>query len=449
MPPRVAMAWAGGACLLAAGLAVGAAAATAQQAAQAPVEQAKRQELEALRARIDQARRRKASLEEERAALQREAEEVSARLVELAARMQAREARIARNERRIGKLKHEEAALKAKLRRDRASIGELLAALQKLRRDPPPPFVTRPDDILQAVRGTMVLSAAVPRVEARAQRLRRQIESLARVRASLRREQEEKRQNLARLKETRAGMDELLARKRQLLEQTSGRLREEARRLDALMRKARTLNELIAALRREEAHRRRLEEARRRKEEERRRRAEEQARQEAQAKPPEEKPAPPPAPRKPRRAFTSLKGRLPWPALGERLLSFGEKMELGGHAQGIYVRTAKGATVTAPADARVALARPFRSYGQLLILDVGQGYRILLAGLEKTAVLAGQFVRAGEPLGEMGSRPAPATATDSRVESALPVLYMELRKKGRPVDPAPWWLGARQEAHRK
>ncbi len=433
--------------------------APALAAAPEPVEQAKQRELEALRARIGQAQRRKASLEAERAALEREAEEVSARLVALAARMQAREAMIAGSERRIAELLRQEKALQQRLRKDRASTSELLAALQKLRRDPPPPFVTHPRDILQAVRGTLLLASAVPQVEARARRLRQRIARLARVRAALRREQEERRRNLALLRKNRAGMDELLARKRQLLEQTAGRLQQESRRLETLMRKARTINELIAALRREEAHRRQMElEERRRLEA--RRKAQEEARKEAQ-KTQQEAPEQgqekerqkarrqPDGPPRPHLAFTRLKGRLPWPVLGERLLGFGEKTELAGHSQGVYVRTARRATVTAPADARVALARPFRSYGQLLILDVGQGYRILLAGLDRTAVLAGQFVRAGEPVGEMGSGPAPATVTDSRMESGRPILYMELRKKGRPVDPAPWWLGARQEAHRK
>ena len=113
------------------------------------------------------------------------------------------------------------------------------------------------------------------------------------------------------------------------------------------------------------------------------------------------------------------------------------------------MRTRPGASVIAPADGRVEVARKFRSYGQLLILNAGQGYRILLAGLGRTSVLAGQFVRAGEPLGEMGSSPAPATVPSAGVARDNPILYMELRKHGRPVNATLWWPVTRQEARKK
>ena len=427
----------------------GAAPATAQE--DSGVESLKRQELEILRRSIGQAARRKATLAREKEALREEAEAISARLVELAGRLQAREALIIRNEKRIRELEEKESSLLALLAMNRSAIAELLAALQKLRRDPPPPFVTRPDDVLAAVRGALLLSSAVPQVDARVARLLGSISRLRRVREGLKREQEEKRRNIEQLRRTRKQIDGLLASKRDLMRRIDARLEEEQKRLKRLTDKARTLNEVMAALHREERRRRELE-RRRRAEEARRAKTKEAARKKAEEKMSaerEEARRKPAAAPKPSRPFTSLKGRLPWPVQGERLLGYGEKLGLGGRSEGIYVATRPGASVVAPADARVELARPFRSYGQLLILDPGRGYRILLAGLKKTTVETGQYVRAGEPVGEMGSRPAPATVTDSQLETRRPILYMELRKNGRPIDATRWWLGARQEARRK
>jgi len=422
-------------------------AAAPERARSAPdLQGAKQKELEDVRQSMTQAQRRKKALESERAALAKEAEGITTRLVEMAARIQSLETLLDENERRIGELKSRKAALQALLRMNRRAIAELLAGLQKLRRDPPPPFVTAPDDVLLAVRGSMLLSAAVPVVDARAARLLSSLRRLELVRGKLQAEQKEKRRLIAHLEQSRAGMKELLARKRRLLEAADVRLRAEARRLEALADKARTLGELIAALRKEE--KRRKEAERMRAEEERKRLEAQKKAAEKAGKPAPEKP-PRPAMQKPRVAFTSLKGRLPWPAQGRKLLGFGEKMGLDSRSQGIYVSTRPAASVIAPADARVEVARPFRSYGELLILDAGQGYRILLAGLHETSVRAGDFVRAGEPVGEMGSSPAPATVTSSRMDKTRPILYMELRKNGRPVDATSWWLGARQEANRK
>ncbi len=413
---------------------------------------AKERELRQLRERIGQASRRRASLERQRRNLEREAEEISARLVALAARVQAREALIGRDEKRIGKLREQEAALKTLLAMNRVATAELLAGLQKLRRDPPPPFVTGAGDVLAAVRGSMMLASAIPLISARAARLRENLERLVSVRRELLARRKERRRNLERLREASREMNALLARKRKLVEQAGGRLKAENDRLMALTGKARNLNELIIALRKEE--RRRREAAARRRAQEARRKREQAAL--AKEKPEKEKAAPPAnarekpsSPPGPRVAFSALKGRLPWPVQGRRLVGYGERTGLDTRSRGVYVQTRPGAAVIAPADARVELARPFLSYGELLILDAGGGYRILLAGLGKTSALAGQTVRAGEPVGEMGDAPAPATLTGGRVERNRPILYMELRKNGRPVDVTPWWPGARKEARRK
>jgi septal ring factor EnvC (AmiA/AmiB activator) len=137
-------------------------------------------------------------------------------------------------------------------------------------------------------------------------------------------------------------------------------------------------------------------------------------------------------------AFAAAKGRLPLPVNGVRIKEFGAPDGLGGTEKGLTVAARPGAQITAPCDGWVVYAGPFRNYGQLLILNAGSGYHVLLAGMDRISVDLGQFVVTGEPVAVMGGggsqMPAALAASSGR-----PVLYVEFRKDGTPVDPGPWW----------
>jgi len=72
-----------------------------------------------------------------------------------------------------------------------------------------------------------------------------------------------------------------------------------------------------------------------------------------------------------------------------------------------------------------------------LILNAGGGYHVSLAGMERISVDLGQFVLTGEPVAVMGDA-SQASATVTTVPKQ-PVLYVEFRKDGTPIDPSPWW----------
>ena len=103
-------------------------------------------------------------------------------------------------------------------------------------------------------------------------------------------------------------------------------------------------------------------------------------------------------------AFAKAKGTLPLPVNGVRIREFGASDGLGGNEKGLSIATRPGAQITAPCDGWVVYAGPFRNYGQLLILNAGDGYHVLLAGMERISVDLGQFVVTGEPVAVMGSR---------------------------------------------
>jgi septal ring factor EnvC (AmiA/AmiB activator) len=136
-------------------------------------------------------------------------------------------------------------------------------------------------------------------------------------------------------------------------------------------------------------------------------------------------------------AFASARKSLPFPLNGIRIREFGMPDGLGGTEKGLSLASRAGAQVTAPCDGWVVYAGPFRSYGQLLILNAGGGYHVLLAGMERISVDLGQFVLTGEPVAIMGGGPQSAAAVATG--SSQPVLYIEFRKDGAPVDPSPWW----------
>jgi septal ring factor EnvC (AmiA/AmiB activator) len=141
-------------------------------------------------------------------------------------------------------------------------------------------------------------------------------------------------------------------------------------------------------------------------------------------------------------AFASTKGVLPFPVAGIRVREFGGSDSLGGLEKGDSLVTRAGAQVTAPCDGWVVYAGPFRSYGQLLILNAGGGYHVLLAGMERISVNLGQFVLAGEPVASMGGGPQAAAVA---IGASQPVLYVEFRKDGTPIDPGPWWAKSDSE----
>jgi len=142
----------------------------------------------------------------------------------------------------------------------------------------------------------------------------------------------------------------------------------------------------------------------------------------------------------PAMSFAAAKKMLPLPVNGVRIREYGASDGLGGTEKGLSIATRLGSQVTAPCDGWVVYAGPFRNYGQLLILNAGDGYHVLLAGMDRISVDLGQFVVTGEPVAVMGSR-AQATASIA-AGSGQPVLYVEFRKDGTPVDPGPWWAAS-------
>jgi septal ring factor EnvC (AmiA/AmiB activator) len=145
-----------------------------------------------------------------------------------------------------------------------------------------------------------------------------------------------------------------------------------------------------------------------------------------------------PARLKPAIAFADARGSLVLPVAGAVLKNFGDSDGFGGVEKGISIAAPPGATVSSPVDGSIVFAGPYRSYGQLLIINAGQGYYFVLAGMDRINVSVGQFVLAGEAVAAMGDGAA-RTAAAAAIGATQPVLYIELRKDETAVDSGPWW----------
>ncbi|TXM61557.1 peptidoglycan DD-metalloendopeptidase family protein, partial [Methylobacterium sp. WL120] len=150
-----------------------------------------------------------------------------------------------------------------------------------------------------------------------------------------------------------------------------------------------------------------------------------------------------PAKLAPKVKFVDARGDVPRPVSGRMLRGFGQPDGNGGMTRGISLATRAKAVVSSPADGWVQFAGPFRSYGRLLIINAGDGYYLLLAGMDQISVEVGQFVLAGEPVGNMGEGSAVQPVMSG--DGSDPILYVEFKKDGGSIDPEPWWAKSPSE----
>jgi len=404
--------------------------------------QKQKTELASVKTALAASEQQRSDLAAEIVGLERDRVSINRRLIESSAKSREFEGRIARGETRLGELADQEEEIRASLRERRGVLGEVLAALQRLGRNPPPALLASPDDTLTAVRSAILLGAVVPEIEAEARMLAAQLGELARLREEFAAERRQLTANLAGLEqeETRLGL--LLDEKKKLTASARQQMAEQGAKAAELAAKAGSLTRLITDLEAQVAAAKSAAEAARQADADRQKAESERL---ASARDELEKPGfADPARLAPAIAFDDAKGMLPLPVAGVEIRSFGDKNQTGDAANGISIAARQDARVLSPSDGWIVYAGPFRSYGQLLIVNAGSGYHMLLAGMERIDVEIGQFVLVGEPVATMGAqRIASAGAVD--VETSRPVLYVELRKDGVSIDPTPWWNERKQK----
>ena len=230
--------------------------------------------------------------------------------------------------------------------------------------------------------------------------------------ARLRLQTEQKRAKLDGIKSERLSQRQALEKEKQtrqaLLGQLSEQIRQQRREIDTLMRDEQRLTRLIERLRRA-------------------------------MPPPTRTPSRPPRPERQvdqvadaslaSLDFPKLRGKLALPVAGEIIAQFGQKRDGGGPSwKGVFIRAGNGQNVRAVGTGQVVFADWLRGFGNLIIVDHGDGYLSLYSNNESLYKQPGDNVRAGDVIATVGN-------TGGQESTGL---YFELRHQGKPFDPMTW-----------
>lgn len=356
------------------------------------------------------------------AALAADIDRLRAQMVETAGAAQNLEAEITRLEARLADLNARAEAKTAALADRHGQLSGTVGALVRLARLPAEALLVAPGSANDTVRTAILLRVAVPELERRAAVLRAELTALDDLRTRIRGDRQQLIDSQAALKAQQAELADLVAQRRALIRRTAAERAAIAERVATLTDQARDLRDLVAGVL--------------------------AAPPSLEARPPADASQGPDRPaqatdavinvadRLRRAPMSGARGQLRPPARGQVLRAFGEADEVGMATRGAVLNTRPGAQVVAPWHGRVAFAGPFGGYRHVLILEHGEGYHTVIAGLARSFPAVGQWVVAGEPIGAMAEN-----ATEGN-----PELYVELRRHSQPIDPLPWMAAGTMRA---
>ena len=386
--------------------------------------------LDEIEASISVSQERTDALKKEIADMQGDRTKQNAALIAAAERVKRAETDIAALEDKLGELIVQELEVRGRLDGADENISNVLAALERISRNPPPALIVNPSDALGSARSAILISAILPELQKKADTVMSDLTELGKIKADALEQQGKLEANLQILEEEQLRIASLIAARKENENRATTALAAEEAEAQALADKATSLKQLIDDLQKRAAA------------------VATAAQATATANaggstPPLDKdtvrlalantnrtePAVP---------FAQAKGFLTMPSSGVTVIDYGAGDGFGGISRGLSVVTRADAQVVSPADGWVMFQGDYLNYGQIVILNAGQDYTILLAGLAKVDVQIGQFVMMGEPVGTMGSQTIGRTVATSAGVSR-PTLYIEMRKNNEPVDPTGWW----------
>ena len=274
-------------------------------------------------------------------------------------------------------------------------LSQLLGVLGSLDADQGPLLLLHPGGPLGTARSGMMLAAVTPALQAEAQALRAKLQELADLRALQKAAGETLTQGLGAATTARAALSQAISDRTDLPK----RLTEDPEALKALLKSADTLDAFSSGL---SPHDSTIQ------------------------------------------GFEASKGSLPWPALGTILLRPGETDAKGVTRPGVTLATRALALVTSPMAATIRYRGPLLDYGNVMILEPGGGYLLILSGLQTVYGDVGDVVGAGQPLGLMGGTASSGAdilseGAAQKGESGSQTLYVEVRQRAEPVDPLEWF----------
>ena len=322
--------------------------------------------------------------------LEKEIDNIQKRMASLAGTIQ-------RQEELLNRLDDVLVPLQQKLEEEQSHLGEkrkemvvLVAALQRLALQPPETILISPQPLDEATKVGVLLKTAVQQVEEATSQITNRIDKIAYLQEEVKKKKLHQEELFSNIQGEQSKLEKLSKKKASLRKNTLSEVKSLARQISKLANEASSLKELMAKLKRKK------------------RRAQTKAQKRASAK-----------------NFKRNRGKLKLPVKGRVIAKFKSKDKYGHHIKGIKVKARSGSQVTAPYAGDVIYAGNFRRYGKMLIIDHGGGYITLLAGLGRVDRQIGESLVSGEPIGIM--------------EKKDPVLYLELRRNGDPINPLRWY----------
>lgn len=388
-----------------------------------------KQELERMEKQVELQNKEHQKLKEQASKINKELSEVSSEMIQTAKKIQNNEDKISSMEKQLKELQQElKDAEEGFLSQDQHLI-KTLSALQNLALKPTEALFVQPLSPVETIRSAILLRESVPYLEDNAANIRKKLADITNKKNQVERQVAKITSQKHQLEQEHENMKVLVQKKSQLRNKIEIQTAQAKKKVEKLASQANDLRDLLNKLEKERQLKAKKEAEERKRlaklrAEEERKLAEQKKREQAQ-----------------RadlikyssdiikdvgKAFVKAKGKLPMPARGSIVATFGEEKSKGVVNKGIIIKTRNMAQVISPFDGSVIFAGPFRGYGNMIIIEHGAGYLTLLAGLEDIDCDVGQMLLAGEPIGQM---------PDSRDAK----LYVELRRNNQPIDPMPWY----------
>ncbi|GAB2179372.1 murein hydrolase activator EnvC family protein [Dongia sp. agr-C8] len=395
-------------------------------------------ELDAIQKQIEQSKAQQEALKAKAEQLDKEIADLQAEAVKAAHDVQDTESQVTELEDTLAALSDEEKEKSAALEQERARLTQAVLALQRLSTQPREALLFSSETPIDAARTARLLGIITPELDARARSLQSDLNELHEMREQMAQERDQLAKAVTKLAKENDRLAGLIRKKGQAQKSTLAESASAEAKLQKLAGQAKNLQDLIERLNKAKAE------------------TGPAAsppgtdQQLASVTPGTGSAAPTSAQRMqqpasfrnfPDAGRIDAKNPIFAPARGRILTHFGDATDTGGASKGLVLETRPGAQIVAPFDGRIAFEGPFRSYGQILIIEHGGGYHTVLAGLDRVDAVVGQWLLAGEPVGSMAPVGAPQGSGDLS-PAGRPKLYLELRRNGQPVDPVPWFSTA-------
>lgn len=346
-------------------------------------------------------------------------------VIDLAQKVQNNEDMLSELENQLTLLTQELEAKEKDFIKENNSLIQTLASLQNISLNPSESVILQPLSPVNVIRSAILLRETIPFLNDKSAKLKIDLDNIYAQKKKIETTVNSAREKKDLLEKQQAEMKRLMSRKATLRKEIEAKGAETQKQAENLSSKAKDLRELLEALE---------------KQKEIARKKQEEAARLAQLKRQEELKnlnTPKTIDTQTHNSikqqvkggrFAKAKGALTRPVRGNLVTEYGQMIAKGVTSKGIIYKTRPNAQVVAPYDGTVIFSGPFKGYGNIIIVEHGDGYLSLLAGLGVIDCELGQMLLAGEPVGTMP-------------DSDTAKLYVEIRKDRHPINPAPWIAG--------